>query len=277
MSQVLAGGRPTLRERTRRWARPAFALLLLLGLLPLALVLLGALGTKSGLFDWRYGLGTLTAGWAPKAAFVGLAAGLAAIVLAVVSGARRLWLAAVLTLLAPAAVLAGLNGMRAQAGANPVHDVSTDVADPPMPSPALVAERGPSAHPIEREPRTELRAGRPEVENWADNRVLRISGDLCRSARPVRLALAPAEAEERVEAALREAGLTVRTGDELGRVEGTHTSFWYEFKDDVIARVRPDGAGSRVDIRSISRVGGSDLGANCGRVTRIVQALSERD
>jgi fatty-acyl-CoA synthase len=180
----------------------------------------------------------------------------------------------VLTLLAPAAVLAGLNGMRAQARANPVHDVATDVDDPPLPSPALVALRGPDAHEIQREPRMEVRAGRPEVENWADDRVLRISADLCPTARPVRLPLAPAEAEARVEAAMREAGLSLRAGDELGRVEGTHTSFWYEFKDDVIARVRPDGAGSRVDLRSISRVGGSDLGANCARVTKIVRALS---
>ena len=60
---------------------------------------------------------------------------------------------------------------------------------------------------------------------------------------------------------------------ELGRVEGTHTSLWYGFKDDVIARVRPDGSGSRVDLRSVSRVGGSDLGANCARVTRIVDHL----
>jgi fatty-acyl-CoA synthase len=143
-----------------------------------------------------------------------------------------------------------------------------------MPSPALVALRGPDAHAIEREPRLEVRAGRPEVENWADDRVLRISADLCPAARPVRLALAPAEAEVRVEGAMREAGLLLRTGDELGRVEGTHTSFWYEFKDDVMARIRPDETGSRVDLRSISRVGGSDLGANCARVTRIVRALS---
>lgn len=268
--------RPTLRDQTRRWARPAFAVLLLLGLLPLGLVLLAAVGAKFGWFDWRFGLGTITREWTPPAAALGLVAGFAAVVLAVVSRARRLWLAAVLTLLAPAAVLAGLSGMKARAEANPVHDVATDIADPPMPSPALTALRGPDAHEIERDPRMEVRVGRPEVENWADDRVLRISADTCPAARPVRLALAPSEAEARVEAAMREAGLSLRSGDELGRVEGTHTSFWYEFKDDVIARIRPDGTGSRVDLRSISRVGGSDLGANCARVTKIVQALSGR-
>lgn len=264
-----------MRNRTRTWARPAFALLLLLGLLPLLLVGLGAVGTKLGWFGWKFGFGVLTVDWAPKAAFVGLGAGVLAVILALVSGARRLWLAAVLAVLAPASVLAGMSGLKAQASSVPrVHDVSTDVEDPPMPSAALLRLRGTDANPIEREPRMEIRKGRPEVENWADDRVLRISADACPGAKPVRLAEAPAEAEARVDAAARAAGLKVRVGDEEGRVEATAASFWYGFKDDVIARIRPEGAGSRVDLRSVSRVGGSDLGANCARVTKIVQALS---
>lgn len=266
-----------LRTRTRRWARPAFAALLLLGLLPLALVAVGAIGSKLGWFGWGFGFGELTVGWAPKAAFVGLAAGIAAVVLALVAGARRLWLAAVLAVLAPASVLAGMNGLKAQAArVPPVHDVSTDIVDPPMPSPALLRARGPDANPIEREPRMDTRKGRPELENWADDRVLRISADACPGARPVLLPEAPAEAEARVEAALTGAGLRLRAGDELGRAEATATSFAYGFKDDVIARVRPEGRGSRVDLRSVSRVGGSDLGANCARVTKIVRALAGR-
>ena len=266
-----------LRTRTRRWARPAFAALLLLGLLPLLLVAVGAAGSKFGWFGWKFGFGLLTVGWAPKAAFVGLAAGGLAVVLALVAGARRLWLAAVLAVLAPAAVLAGMNGLRAQAArVPPVHDVSTDVDDPPMASPALLRVRGPDANPIEREPRMEVRKGRPEVENWADDRVLRISADACPGAKPVLLPEAPAEAQARVEAALSNAGLRLRPGGELGRLEATATSFAYGFKDDVIARVRPEGRGSRVDLRSISRVGGSDIGANCARVTKIVATLSGR-
>lgn len=265
-----------LRARTRRWARPAFAGLLLLGLLPLALVAVGALGTRLGWFDWKFGFGVLTVGWAPKAAFVGLAAGALAVVLALVAGARRLWLAAVLAVLAPASVLGGMNGLKNQAErVPPVHDVSTDVEDPPMPSAALLKARGPDANPIEREPRMDVRKGRREVENWADDRVLRISADACPAARPVRLPEAPAEAQARLVAALRASGLELRPGNELGRAEATATSFAYGFKDDVIARVRPEGRGSRVDLRSVSRVGGSDIGANCARLTKIVAALTK--
>lgn len=265
------------RDRARRIARPVLWLCFLLGLLPLALVAAGALGSKFGWFDWRFGLGTLTADWAPKAGFVGLGAGVVALALAAVARARRLWLAAILALVVPAAVLGGLNGFRAKArSVPPIHDYATDWSPPIMPSARLLAERGPEANPMEADPRMELGAGRPEVENWADDRIARIGAEACPGARPVRLALAPAEAEARVEAVLRDAGLDVAEGDELGRVEAVHTSFWYGFKDDLVARIRPEGAGSRVDLRSVSRVGGSDIGANCERITEIVRALSAR-
>ena len=41
-----------------------------------------------------------------------------------------------------------------------------------------------------------------------------------------------------------------------GRIEATDTTFWFGFKDDVVIRVRPANGGSRVDVRSLSRVGG---------------------
>ena len=265
----------SLRDRARRIARPAFVLLLLIGLLPLLAVFLGAVGSRFGWWSWRFGLGTMTFEWAPLAARIGLAAGVLAVILAVVSRARRLWLAAMLTLLVPAGVTTGLLGMKAQAGrVPPIHDYATDWSPPIMPSARLLAMRGPDANPVEADPRLEARPGRPEIENWADDRIARIGSEACPGARPVQLPLGPAEAEARLEAVLAEQGLELMTGDELGRVEATDTSFWYGFKDDVIARVRPDGTGSRVDLRSVSRVGGSDLGDNCQRITEIVQALS---
>ena len=51
-----------------------------------------------------------------------------------------------------------------------------------------------------------------------------------------------------------------------GRIEATDTTFWYGFKDDVVVRIRPDGGGSRIDVRSKSRVGRSDVGANAARI-----------
>ncbi len=50
--------------------------------------------------------------------------------------------------------------------------------------------------------------------------------------------------------------------------KSTAETFWFGFKDDVVIRVRPvaDGGSSRIDVRSISRVGLSDLGANAKRI-----------
>jgi uncharacterized protein (DUF1499 family) len=58
-----------------------------------------------------------------------------------------------------------------------------------------------------------------------------------------------------------------------GRLEATDRTRWFGFRDDVVVRVRPDGAGTRVDIRSVSRVGRSDLGTNARRIRAFVEAL----
>jgi fatty-acyl-CoA synthase len=64
-----------MRRRAGPWIKPAFAVLILLGLLPLLLLAVGAVGSKLGWFSWKFGFGVLTVDWAPKAAFVGVAAG----------------------------------------------------------------------------------------------------------------------------------------------------------------------------------------------------------
>jgi uncharacterized protein (DUF1499 family) len=51
-----------------------------------------------------------------------------------------------------------------------------------------------------------------------------------------------------------------------GRIEATHTSFFYGFTDDMVIRVVADGAGARLDVRSKSRVGRSDVGQNARRI-----------
>ncbi len=67
----------------------------------------------------------------------------------------------------------------------------------------------------------------------------------------------------------------VAVDPELGRVEATATTLWFGFKDDVVVRVRPGGTGARIDVRSISRVGGGDLGANAARVRQFLERLSD--
>lgn len=61
-----------------------------------------------------------------------------------------------------------------------------------------------------------------------------------------------------------------------GRIEATATTFWFHFKDDVVVRIAPDGQGTRLDIRSESRVGRSDIGTNARRIKTYLAALDSR-
>jgi len=59
-----------------------------------------------------------------------------------------------------------------------------------------------------------------------------------------------------------------------GRLEATDTTLWFGFKDDVVVRVSPAAGGSRIDVRSKSRVGRSDVGANARRIERFLMLLT---
>ena len=64
----------------------------------------------------------------------------------------------------------------------------------------------------------------------------------------------------------------IRTDAEAGRVEGVAETFWYGFKDDVVARIGEN----QIDFRSVSRVGRSDLGANAARITELRERVAEQ-
>ena len=62
-----------------------------------------------------------------------------------------------------------------------------------------------------------------------------------------------------------------------GRIEATDTTFWFGFKDDVVIRIAPSDHRSRVDVRSVSRVGRSDLGTNARRIQKYLKALTQTE
>jgi uncharacterized protein (DUF1499 family) len=70
-------------------------------------------------------------------------------------------------------------------------------------------------------------------------------------------------------------GWTVtRVDSQTGTFEGVAESRVFHFRDDFVVRVRPEeGGGTRVDMRSKSRVGRGDLGANAARIHDFLQAL----
>ena len=76
---------------------------------------------------------------------------------------------------------------------------------------------------------------------------------------------------------MRARGWELVAADEAGRrIEATDTTYWFGFKDDVAIRVSamPDGM-SRVDLRSVSRVGRSDVGTNAKRIREFLADLNK--
>jgi len=146
-------------------------------------------------------------------------------------------------------------------GTAPIHDVTTDTADPPEFVAALpVRAQTGALNPVE--------YGGPTVAAAQE----RSFPDI----KPLRLDLAPSTAFDRALAAVRAMNWELIAADaSAGRIEATDTTALFGFKDDVVVRLRPDGSGSRIDVRSLSRVGGGDLGANAKRIRAYLQRLGE--
>ena len=84
----------------------------------------------------------------------------------------------------------------------------------------------------------------------------------------------PPKVFDRALAAVREMGWDLVAADATtGQIEATDMTFWYGFKDDIVVRVRPADSGSRVDVRSLSRVGGGDVGINAKRIRAYLGTL----
>ena len=89
------------------------------------------------------------------------------------------------------------------------------------------------------------------------------------------LAMPPAQAFAAAKQAAGELGWEIVEEDPAsGRLEATHTTALFRFVDDLVVRIRPQGAGSRVDMRSKSRDGQGDVGANAARIRAFRAAVT---
>ena len=142
--------------------------------------------------------------------------------------------------------------------APPIHDITTDTANPP----AFVAV-------------LPLRATAPNKADYGGPEIAAKQRSAYPDIQPALLALPPAQAFQRALAAAREMGWEIVASDSAaGRIEATATTFWYGFKDDVVIRLTPSDRGTRVDLRSESRVGGSDIGTNARRIREYLKKVS---
>ncbi|WP_198262693.1 DUF1499 domain-containing protein [sulfur-oxidizing endosymbiont of Gigantopelta aegis] len=62
-----------------------------------------------------------------------------------------------------------------------------------------------------------------------------------------------------------------------GQIEATDSSFLYGFKDDIVIRVQAVDGGAKIDMRSRSRVGKIDRGANARRILKFIEAFNNNE
>lgn len=228
-----------------------------LGVAAVALVVLGAAGPA-----YRLGASLPTAfaimQWAE---YIGLAAVLIAIGSAIYSYRARKWtgtlISVIALILALTAVAIPLSWQRRAQRLPSIHDITTDLDNPPA-FQSILARRADAPNTLDRTPQLALlqREAYPDLA-------------------PVTLPTPPAATFDRALAVAQSHGWEIVTADKSsGRIEATDTTRWFGFTDDVVVRLTPWGAGTRVDVRSTARTGTGDLGRNASRIRRFLNDLS---
>jgi uncharacterized protein (DUF1499 family) len=234
----------------------------LLRLLPVALavtatILLLTSGPGTRLELWSLRTGFLLLRWA---AYVGLGAAICALVAWCVPKSRA---AGLVGLLLPFLLGGGVAAvpwlwLQQAQSVPPIHDISTDTDHPPL-FVAMLSRRADAPNPAA--------YGGPEVASQQRSAYPEIQ--------PLTLAVPMEAAFARANEAVEGLGWDIVAADPAtGRIEATDTTFWFGFKDDIVVRVAAAGSGSRIDVRSVSRVGTSDVGTNARRIKTYLASIA---
>jgi uncharacterized protein (DUF1499 family) len=228
---------------------------LALGIIAVLIGIMAGMGSRWGWWNFRAGLSMLR--WA---VYVGLAGAAAAIAGLPLSG-KLSWqkrMPGVLGL-AMAAVLFWMlwSWWHTAQNVPPIHDITTDTENPP---------RFVSILPL-----------RKDAANTAEYEGFELAAKQKKAypdISPTVIPLPPARAFELCLKAARDMEWTIVDSNPAdGRIEATDSTFWFGFKDDIVIRIRPSGQGSRIDVRSVSRVGRSDVGTNAKRIRGYLKKL----
>lgn len=131
-----------------------------------------------------------------------------------------------------------------------IHDITTDTENPPL----FVAV-------------LPLRVGAENAAEYGGPELAKQQHDGYPDLKPGSVSRPPDKAFPGALQAARDMGWKIVASDPGSlRIEATDTTRWFGFKDDVVVRLSPSPTGSRIDVRSVSRVGKSDVGTNARRI-----------
>jgi uncharacterized protein (DUF1499 family) len=195
-------------------------------------------------FQWMFGLGLLEA-------IAGLLLGLLGLYLtragSGLGGRGFAWTAVGC---GAAAALILVLALRPGAGLPAINDITTDPDDPPR----FSATERDTSYPAERFA-PQQRAAYPDLA-------------------PIRVSSEPGEALALARETAESLGWEIVSIDpEAGLLEAREVSRIFRFVDDIAVRVRPMQAGAVIDVRSRSRDGRGDLGANARRIRAFTAAI----
>jgi uncharacterized protein (DUF1499 family) len=196
-------------------------------------------------------------------AWIALAGGVLSLLAAILTrpgqGRRGFVMSVVSVLLGLAAFGTVARWRMVASGAPPIHDITTDFDTPP----AFVVV-------------LPLRAGAPNPPDYGGAAVAAQQRAAYSDIGPLFLSVVPGATFRIALATARDMGWAIDGADSTaGRIEATATTPWFGFKDDVVVRVTPaPQGGSRVDVRSVSRVGTGDVGTNARRIREYLARLS---
>lgn len=220
------------------------------------LLAMAGFGSRFGLWHFRSGFELLKYG-----AYGGICAAALALPAGFLAGRKKYGVGILLSVLAVVigvAVATVPVSWKLKAKKLPmIHDISTDTFNPPQ-FVAVLPLRKDAANPAE--------YGGPL---YADQQK-KAYADL----RTEILDLPSPQVFDRAVAAARAMGWRIVAADPgSGRIEASDTTFWFGFIDDIVIRVTAAGERTLVDVRSVSRVGKSDVGTNAERIRKYLKRL----
>ena len=240
---------------SRKTAGKRFSKFALLGLVLSAggIAVLAASGIGYRLGWWQVDAALEISEWAVYGAALGLVLSVIGAVLSRPGARRRGFLLSLLGIAASLPVVAiAVQWEYATRTYPPINDISTDTEDPPV----FWDMPNPSEYPGA-ETAALQRAAYPDLA-------------------PLILNVAPERAYALAMALTRDKGWEIVADEPKdGRIEAVDRSFLYGFKDEIIIRIAASDGGARVDVRSRSRIGRIDRGANANRVRAFLAALKE--
>ncbi|NND81925.1 MAG: DUF1499 domain-containing protein [Gammaproteobacteria bacterium] len=142
----------------------------------------------------------------------------------------------------------------------PIHNISTDVVDPPQFT-QIASIRSSTDNPL----------------HYDAEQLAAVQQAAYPNVKTLLMPLTMEEAHRRAVVVAEALEWEIIDHDaQSGRLEATITTPLWQFKDDVVVRIRPQGDKVAVDLRSVSRVGKSDLGANAARIERFLKEFSKK-